>query len=470
MRKLFFSIFVASLLIVFWGNRAPAPAGEVDILIEKLVEKGVLSSSEAKEIVTEIQKESVKETEVVKKVAAETAKEVVKEEGKKGGFEIPKWVMAIKPFGDLRLRHDTQWKDNGTDEYRRNRERLRLRFGFKIKTSETTEIGVRFASGSGFQNTTNQSFDGHGRGKHIFIDRAYGTWKPTKHFTLTGGKHKNPLFTTPLVWDPDVNPEGVSEKLNFGVTDKVSIFANLGQWILEETHGNDSNNDATLLTYQIGTTVKFTKDIKCQLGITYYDFLNMEEYAYSSSRIGDDDKFIGFNHDHGQQMIFDSENKMVNKFGCWEIGAKFKAKKVLPVPFSIFGSFLKNADADTSDLIAKGANKTDSNPNDLLLYSGDDKDTGWIMGFDLGNKKKKGDWYAKYHYQVLEDYAFPAVFVDSDFHNGGTNNKGHYIHGRYLLTDNIQLRAAGFLTERDDERKDGKFDEDRIQLDVVLAF
>jgi hypothetical protein len=77
----------------------------------------------------------------------------------------------------------------------------------------------------------------------------------------------------------------------------------------------------------------------------------------------------------------------------------------------------------------------------------------------------------KCFYQTLEDYAFPAVFVDSDFHGGGTNNKGHYVNGRYFITDNIHCRATGFIgTQREDESKDGMKDEDRIQLDVVFEF
>ena len=89
-------------------------------------------------------------------------------------------------------------------------EHQRLRLGMKAETTENTEVGVRLASGSGFQNTTNQSFDEHARGKNIFIDRAYGSRKATDFLSIQGGKHKNPLFTSPLVWDPDVNPEGLS--------------------------------------------------------------------------------------------------------------------------------------------------------------------------------------------------------------------------------------------------------------------
>ena len=109
MKKSILLFLVLSLFMLAHFEHKQAAAGDVDILIKKLVEKGVLSSSDAKELVKEIQKESAQEKADVKKVAAETAKEVVKEEKKKGIFDLPKWVSVIKPFGDLRIRHDTQW-------------------------------------------------------------------------------------------------------------------------------------------------------------------------------------------------------------------------------------------------------------------------------------------------------------------------------------------------------------------------
>ncbi len=473
MKKFISVLFIASMFFVLPGPGRPVYAGDVDVLIKKLVDKGILSQSDAKEIVEEIQKESREIETTVKEVAAETAKEVAKNEIKEGGFkfpELPAWVNKIKPFGDLRLRHDTQWKDKDSGSDTRNRERFRLRFGIKSQVNESTEVGIRLASGSGFQNTTNQSFDAHGRGKNIFIDRAYAQWKPNENFTLLGGKHKNHLFTSPLVWDPDVNPEGLAESLNFGINDSVSLFANFGQWIVEEI--KSENSDPTLLAFQLGTAIKPGKNINMQFAATYYEYLKMDRVDYDEDDLDDKDTFIGFNDHYGQQMVFDDEGKLLNEWGCLELGAKVKVKNVLPLPFSIFGDYIVNLDADIDELIEKGDSTLAGvqDPLKLLAYGGDDRDSGWLVGLDFGNKKKKGDWYFKYHYQVLEDYAFPSVFVDSDFHGGGTNNKGHYIHGRYYLTDKIQAKATGFLTERDDERKDGKFDEDRIQLDVVIAF
>ena len=110
MKKFLLTLSITSMFLILLGIGKPVMAGDVDVLIKKLVEKGILSESDAKGIVKEIQKESGKEEERVKDVAAETAKEVVKKEVEKGSFEVPQWVKKIRPFGDLRLRHDTQWK------------------------------------------------------------------------------------------------------------------------------------------------------------------------------------------------------------------------------------------------------------------------------------------------------------------------------------------------------------------------
>jgi len=416
--------------------------------------------------VQEVQQEGERQKAEIKQ-AGDEAVEKVADAGK---INLPEWVKKIDIYGDLRLRHDTQWRSEDNDKYKRNRERFRLRLGMKADVTETTEVGVRFASGSGFQNTTNQSFDDHARGKHIFIDRAYGKWEPAKFLTIVGGKFRNPLFTAPLVWDPDVNPEGLYESFKFDITDRVNIFTNFGQWFVEELNKKDSSTDPTLFTYQLGSKIKLSDTMKLDLALAYYDYTHMDDLEWEPGILKDNDDFLGYNQRHGQQMIFDSDGNLVNEFSCLEVDAKLTIKDVLPWPLTIFGGYLKNIDADIDELIAKGVDTGDSDPADLLSYGGDDRDTGWTCGLSLGNKKKKGDWYVKYFYQELEDYAFPAVFVDSDFHGGGTNNKGHYIQGRYFLNDFIQVRATGYFTEREDESKDGKKDEDRLQVDLVFSF
>ena len=300
--------------------------------------------------------------------------------------ESEKWYDKIKISGDLRLRHDTQWREekNGATEYARHRERFRFRIGMDSKINDNTKVGFGLASGDGEQNTTNQSADEHARGKGIFIDLAYADWKASDMLTIIGGKHKNPLFTTSLVWDPDVNPEGLSESFGFNAADRIKLYANLGQWFIEELDTKNSDGDPTLLVYQIGSDIKPVDKMKVQFALTYYDFLNLDQIDYDD--LNDDETFIGYNHRHSQQLIFDKNKKLLNEFKCLEIGIKADLKDVLPVPVSLFGNYIQNLEADTSKLIAQGVNPGDSAPSKLSAYGNNDRDTGWQLGFSVHNR------------------------------------------------------------------------------------
>jgi hypothetical protein len=447
-------------------------------LVEKLVEKGILSREEADALIEEAREETAEpevapEEEAVAEAEADP-EESAQEETAKSSFTLPKWVSKIHPMGDLRLRWDAQVKDTGGGSSTRNRGRFRLRFGLKSDITESVEVGIRMVSGSGFQNTTNQSFDDQFRGKPLFFDLAYAKWEMLESLTLTGGKYKNQIFTTPLVWDPDVNPEGLAQALSHGVHDRVDLFANFGQWLVEEI--SSENSDTAMLAFQLGTKVQASKRVSIKLAGGYYEFLNLDAIG-APSDLTDTEEWIGYNNTHGQLMIFDAEEKLLNDFGTLEFQLRVAVDDVLPVPFSIFGSYINNLRSDIDDLVTNGVAYSDgqvppntSDPAVLAAYGSDDRETGWLVGFDVGRKKGKGNWYAYYWYQVLEDYAFPAVFVDSDFHNGGTNNRGHKLHARYYLTDAISAQVTGYLTKRDDEAVFGRFDEDRVQADIVIKF
>ena len=70
MKKLvLIAIFAWTAFLAFSGPQAVA--SEVDLLIEKLVEKGILTRSEGKELKDEIKEESAKQKEAVKEVEKE---------------------------------------------------------------------------------------------------------------------------------------------------------------------------------------------------------------------------------------------------------------------------------------------------------------------------------------------------------------------------------------------------------------
>src|SRR5262245_12648885 len=115
--------------------------------------------------------------------------------------KIAKWIDRITFGGDMRLRYE--YFNNDSPHPDRMRYRFRLRMGTEITIGDFL-IGVRLASGTGEQVSTNQSFDNLFSQKQIWFDRAYLTWRAANWISLTGGKMPLPFFwidTTDIVWD-----------------------------------------------------------------------------------------------------------------------------------------------------------------------------------------------------------------------------------------------------------------------------
>src|SRR5260221_207334 len=68
----------------------------------------------------------------------------------------------------------------------------------------------------------------------IAVGLAFIGWKPTDWAQVIAGRQTNPLYTTSMVWDPDIAPEGLSEKLNFKLGDNATLFAVAGQYLYSQ--------------------------------------------------------------------------------------------------------------------------------------------------------------------------------------------------------------------------------------------
>ncbi len=450
----------------------PVQGGTVDKLIGLLTQKGLITETEAAGLRAELVRETACTPEVTMELSAGEDGQVPQAPrfgqsapaaSDSGVTTVPAAAPDTGPAstgkdsmtisvgekvrfgGDLRLRYDYQGRSfgSGQPDHDRGQPRFRLRFGFEAEPLENLEIGARFASGSGFQNTTNQSFDDHARGKQIFIDRAYASWKPHRAFTLVGGKQENPFFTTPLVWDEDVNIEGLSELLQWK-GEQVGLFANVTQFVVEEV-----NNGTTALPWMVGAQVgisgKPADGVSVRFGATFYNFMNLD--LLSPQGIGDSTTFVGYNQAYGQQMVFDNRGRLLNEFRDTEVNGTVTFQKVLPFPVEFFGAYLKNHAADITKLRVNGVAVPGSDPARLLAYGNDNRDAGYQFGVALGNRGHKKDVNVQYLYQALEDFAFPAVFVDSDFHGGGTNNRGHRLRVHYYFNNRIYFQNVLFFTQ-----------------------
>src|SRR5581483_5528252 len=145
--------------------------------------------------------------------------------------------------GDVRLRGEDFFQTGLVD---RNRARVRARFGVDGALNEDFSGGIFLATGSlGDPTTTNETFTNFFDRKTIGLDRGYITYNPqnAKWLQLTGGKFAFTWNRTSRTFDPDINPEGFSEKLSFDFSNpllKNVAFTGMQLLFNENSRGADS--------------------------------------------------------------------------------------------------------------------------------------------------------------------------------------------------------------------------------------
>lgn len=358
------------------------------------------------------------------------------EEGKKN-LEFSGWVDRIAFSGDLRLRHDSAIKDPAPD---RHRQRFRLRFGSEIMINDFT-VGIRLASGTGEQVSTNQSFDSLFGQKAFWIDRTYLQWKGLPWLTLAGGRMPNPFFTiytTDLVWDDDLNPEGFAENFIYRPADALTLFLNLGQFVLDED--KEDNNDQWLFGQQAGVESKFTSDVKLKLAASYYDATNTKKSDFGQNVVQSGNSRIGGG-------TGPNKNVLLNDFNVLDLTIEL-ATAIGRLPLSLQGDYIKNL-----------ANTTTG------------EETGYQAGARLGKASDPHTWEAAYFYKLVETDATLADLNDSDFGDGGTNRKGHNLWVAYNLSKPLQFKVRYITTKVENEAlAPNKDDIDRLFVDLAMKF
>src|SRR6266478_63342 len=156
---------------------------------------------------------------------------VVPELESAGKWKLFPAITELELFGDLRLRYEYRGgrlpsndPDHPNDWQERERERYRLRIGLRGTLLDDWFFGVRLETSASprstnvtFGDDTSSSSPGGGgpfaKGSDVvYVGQAYGGYKGFPGFTFTGGRMPNPLVTTLMIWDPDINPEGLAEQ------------------------------------------------------------------------------------------------------------------------------------------------------------------------------------------------------------------------------------------------------------------
>src|SRR3989338_1716830 len=213
-----------------------AATTQVDALIEKLVEKGILDRQESIKLKSEIADDE----------------KLVKEEGLKQS--LPSWAREMKLNGDFRLRYQYEKKKgsntNAGNTTERNRARIRFRMGAQTKVNDQTKVLFGLATGGTDPRSTNQTLENSFELKDVRLDYAYFQYAPFAWASFFGGRMKNPLWEPgDLLWDTDINPEGLAAKLTGKLNPNLEPYMNTGLFLLDE---NSATADPLMYVFQPG--------------------------------------------------------------------------------------------------------------------------------------------------------------------------------------------------------------------------
>lgn len=405
-----------------------------EALLDVLVRKGVLSDEEGLLLKAQEQKEYATKQDVA--AAKQEVEALVRQDA--GGPGMPSWIEGLTIKGDIRARLEGFDFDGGDhpDDKQRNRGRVRARLAISKEWDNGLKAGLRLATGSlDDPISTNQSFDDASANKNLNLDRAYISYSPemVEWLNVTAGRMANPFEHTSMVWDGDLNFEGLAEKVSVPLTEDLEVFANLGQFVLNES---SSGTDSLLWAWQAGVGADPTDALGGTLAVAYYSYQNADDDADLTTLATD-----AGNSGGAGDLTF--------KYRIVDIVAKAKTE-VAELPLGVWVDFAWNVadDAASTNL---------------------DENFAWGVGATLGKCKKQGSWEIGAEYKRIEADAVLAAYNDSDFL--GTNRKGFKVGGGYQVLDNLTLNLTVFFTENIDEALNtADQDYTRWQLDALVKF
>jgi len=387
-------------------------------------------------------------------------------------------ITELELFGDVRLRYEYRGGElpgndpaHPNDWQERERERYRLRLGLHGTLMDDWFFGVRLETSANGRSTNvtfgdDTSSDQPGGGgpfgkasDGVYVGQAYGGYKGIPGVTLTGGRMPNPFVTTRLVWDDDINPEGLAEQWKhtfvFGESApppaayskdgkdgkivatpapepflKLDVFANFGQFVYDDSNPENPigprpsttqpitgehqlvpNSDAFLLGWQVGARFEFPHILYFQFAPTLYNYT------------GNGDTFnIHYSGDPGGNQT--GINSLLVFDMPMELGWK-----LWNIPMRVFGDFAVNLEADERADAAGHPGKG----GDRYAYE---------IGAGIGQLKKKHDWQLEAWWQYQDQYSLDPNLIDSDFFNQQLNLQGVVVRAGYMLADAVVFNLS----------------------------
>ena len=367
----------------------------------------------------------------------------------------------IEFFGDMRLRYENFWYDEdefGVDRSNRNRLRYRLRLGGKAKINDYVDAVFRLGSGENDHRSNNRTlgFDPDFGPDALFIDQAYlalkapKEWFPDASIAATAGKVQNPFLWKSgkydLLWDGDINPEGIGVQLGYAPGEALKLFGNAGYFIVKE---NGSSVDPHVLGIQAGAIWAPAEDVEVGARLAWYSWRSLDEPFFERAAA------FGTILDG---LTSGAPTNAADVYDTGDLSLYVRLDTVEGWPILVYGQIAKNFSAESSDLFGSAGRE----------------DLGWGIGVEVGDKKKLVSLGVGYF--ALEANFWPAQFTDSDLADGFTNRKAWAFYATreilpntelgvtLLVSDEIRPSTSSFATSVSGA------DRIRLQTDLIVKF
>lgn len=521
-------------------------------LIEALVDSGVLPREKANALIRKAEQDAAQKLaqkapattvrvpyvpEIVRNEIREQIKQEVLAQARTERWAepnaIPSWLDSIKWEGDLRLRYqldsfdkanatpldfataalsnvypivvnpaaqtraaelakvNSQAEPTANTTEKRERFRLRARLGMLARISEEWSGGVRLATGSSSDRvSTNQTLGQDWNKYSLLVDRAFVKYDPAEWLSLTGGRIANPWFSTDLVWDEDLNFEGVAATLKPTFANgTIKPFLTVGVFPLKEENPPASKG-RWMHGIQGGTQWDFNSSTRLKIGMAWYGFKNFEGQVESNNSLWDTTglgDFRPFAANYGQyeysaNLRQKGNSLFVTNAGLdggattyWGLASRFRPINLTasvdlahfdPVHVILTGDWVRNTGFDRSEILARTQGRVNLT---------DGSNTGYQYKLTVGMPQVKNprDWQVSAAYRFLGSDAVVDAFTDSDFGGGGTNMKGYTLGMQYGIDRNATLGLRWISADSIDSftmNPTHRFSVDVMQADVNVRF
>lgn len=507
---------------------------------------------------------------IAQQVRAELGTQAQAEGWSKPG-ETPEWTRRIQLYGDVRMRGEARRYDDANADIfwnyaalnagapfnindvspdyvgapyintleDRQRFRLRARLGVRAQITDWISADIRVATGAdNAPVSTNQTLGADsGTGKYqLWLDRASIRLTPLRDVNIDVGRFANPFWSSDLIFDNDMNFDGVALSASAPVNDSFRVFGTAGAFPVFNTDLNFGTQNARpeddvergrpfpsqdkyLFAAQAGVEFKPTQSIGVRLAGAYYHFDNIQgkvsdpcywyELVCSTDATRPAFQQFGNTVFPIRDIVLDPANPTLShepqyfglssKFRVLHVrgavdykpgdgfGVRLEGDYVRNLAWdrdAIRGTFVDGVGWNGRALNNLGPDitipaPTPTDPDATRTVSGPyvGGSDGWQARLTVGTvlnlnllgdwAAKRGDWNAYVAYRRLESDAIVDAFADSDFHIGGTNNRGWQLGGNYAIAANTIL---GFRWLAAEEVAGAPFSVDRGFIDLMTRF